>query len=263
VRLRLDPRRVGYVLLGWVVAAGLLLLWQVWASSAELLYLSTFTDALDAMWQLLTGPSLTADVLPSIGRMLAGYAIGCAVGIAIGIPVGYLRGLEAWVRPVLEFMRALPAPVILPMALLLLGANNGMKIAVIAFGSSWPVMLNSIDGARSVDPLLIDTGKVNRLGTFAILRRIVLPASLPQISAGMRTALGIALILMVFSEMIGSDSGLGFQILTSQRRFLVPETYGGVLLIGLIGWALTVGFAFTERRVLAWHHGRTGGGAGG
>jgi ABC-type nitrate/sulfonate/bicarbonate transport system permease component len=167
------------------------------------------------------------------------------------------------VRPVLEFMRALPAPVILPMALLLLGANTGMKVAVIAFGSSWPVMLNSIDGARSVDPLLIDTGKVNRLGTFAILRRIVLPASLPQISAGMRTALGIALILMVFSEMIGSDSGLGFQILTSQRRFLVPETYGGVLLIGLIGWAFTVVFAFTERRVLAWHHGRTGGGAGG
>ena len=132
-----------------------------------------------------------------------------------------------------------------------------------AFGSSWAVMLNSIDGARSVDPLLIDTGKVNRLGTFAILRRIVLPASLPQISAGMRTALGIALILMVFSEMIGADSGLGFQILTSQRRFLVPETYGGVLLIGLIGWAFTVVFAFTERRVLAWHHGRTGGGAGG
>ena len=115
MRLRLDPRKVGYVLLGWVVAAGLLLLWQVWAANAELLYLSTFTDAVEAMWRMVTGPSLTADVLPSIGRMLAGYAIGCAVGIAIGIPVGYLRSLEPWVRPVLEFLRALPAPVILPM----------------------------------------------------------------------------------------------------------------------------------------------------
>jgi ABC-type nitrate/sulfonate/bicarbonate transport system permease component len=263
MRLRLDPRKIGYVLLGWVVAAGLLLLWQVWAANAELLYLSTFTDAVEAMWRMVTGPSLRADVLPSIGRMLAGYAIGCAVGIAIGIPVGYLRSLEPWVRPVLEFLRALPAPVILPMALLLLGATTGMKVAVIAFGSCWAVMLNSIDGARSVDPLLIDTGKVNRLGTPQILRRIVLPASMPQIFAGMRTALGIALILMVFSEMIGADSGLGFQILTSQRRFLVPETYGGVLLIGLIGWAFTVLFTFTERRVLAWHYGRTGGGAGG
>jgi ABC-type nitrate/sulfonate/bicarbonate transport system permease component len=75
----------------------------------------------------------------------------------------------------------------------------------------------------------------------------------------MRTALGIALIVMVFSEMIGATSGLGYQILTAQRRFLVPETYGGVLLIGIIGWAFTVLFSFTERRVLSWHHGRTGG----
>jgi ABC-type nitrate/sulfonate/bicarbonate transport system permease component len=259
VRSRLDVRTIGYVLLGWVVAAALLLLWQVYASGAELLYLSPFTDSVDAMWDLLTGASLHVDVLPSIGRMLAGYAIGCAVGIAIGVPVGYLRGLEPWVRPVLEFLRALPAPVILPLALLLLGANTGMRIGVIAFGASWAVMLNAIDGARGVDPLLIDTGKVNRLGTLAVLRRIVLPASMPQIFAGMRTALGIALIVMVFSEMIGATSGLGFQILTAQRRFEVPETYGGVLLIGLIGWAFTVLFSYTERRVLAWHHGRTGG----
>jgi ABC-type nitrate/sulfonate/bicarbonate transport system permease component len=244
MKLRLDARRIGYILLGWLVAVGLLLLWQVYASSADLLYLSTFTDSVDAMWGFLSEPSLSVDVLPSVGRMIAGYVIGCAAGIAIGVPVGYLRSMEPWVRPVLEFMRSLPAPVILPMALLLLGANTGMKVAVIAFGCCWPVMLNAIDATRAVDPLLIDTGKVNRLGTFAILRRIALPASMPQIFAGMRTALGIALILMV---------------LTSQRRFLVPEVYGGVLLIGLIGWAFTVLFSQLERRVLAWHHGRTGG----
>jgi ABC-type nitrate/sulfonate/bicarbonate transport system permease component len=259
MRARFDARRIGFILLGWLVAAALLALWQVYASSAKLLYLSTFTDSVDAMWSYVTGPSLSEDVLPSVGRMLAGYVIGCAAGIAIGVPVGYLRRMEPWLRPVLEFMRSLPAPVILPMALLLLGANTGMKVAVIAFGCCWPVMLNAIDATRSVDPLLIDTGKVNRLGTFAILRRIALPASMPQIFAGMRTALGIALILMVFSEMIGASSGLGFQILTSQRRFLVPEVYGGVLLIGVIGWAFTVLFSQMERRVLAWHHGRMGG----
>jgi ABC-type nitrate/sulfonate/bicarbonate transport system permease component len=259
MRLRLDARRIGYILLGWLVAAGLLALWQLYAASAKLLYLSTFSDSVSAMWGFLSGPSLSVDVLPSVGRMIAGYLIGCAVGIAIGVPVGYLRRMEPWVRPVLEFMRSLPAPVILPMALLLLGANTGMKVAVIAFGCSWPVMLNAIDATRAVDPLLIDTGKVNRLGTFEVLRRIALPASMPQIFAGMRTALGIALILMVFSEMIGASSGLGFQILTSQRRFLVPEVYGGVLLIGVIGWAFTVLFSQLERRVLAWHSGRTGG----
>ena len=257
--VRYDLRSAMYVGLGWIVAVALLGLWQVYATSADLLYLSSFTDAVSAAWSLVTQDSLTADVLPSIGRFLAGYAIGCAVGVAVGIPVGYIRALEPWVRPVLEFLRSLPAPAIVPIAVLLLGATSWTRIAVIAFGSCWAVLLNAIDGARGVDPLLIDTGRVNRLGTMELLRRIVFPAALPQIFAGLRIALGIALIVMVFSEMIASTSGLGFQILTSQRRFLVPETYGGVLLIGLIGWAFSVMFLFVERRVLSWHIGRLGG----
>jgi ABC-type nitrate/sulfonate/bicarbonate transport system permease component len=259
VRVRYDLRTAMYVGLGWVVAVALLGLWQVYASNAELLYLSTFTDSVSATWSLITQDSLTTDVLPSIGRFLAGYAIGCSVGVAVGIPVGYIRSLEPWVRPVLEFLRSLPAPAIVPIAVLLLGATSWTRIAVIAFGSCWAVLLNAIDGARGVDPLLIDTGRVNRLGTLELLRRIVLPAAMPQIFAGLRIALGIALIVMVFSEMIASTSGLGYFILTSQRRFLVPETYGGVLLIGIIGWAFSVLFLFVERRVLSWHVGRLGG----
>jgi ABC-type nitrate/sulfonate/bicarbonate transport system permease component len=259
MRLRYDMRAAMYIGLGWVVAAGLLVLWQVYASAADLLYLSTFTDSISATWELVTGDGLTTDVLPSIGRFLAGYGIGCAIGVAVGVPAGYIRSLEPWVRPVLEFMRSLPAPALVPIAVLLLGATSWTRIAVIAFGCCWAVLLNAIDGARGVDPLLIDTGRVNRLGTLEILRRIVLPAALPQIFAGLRIALGIALIVMVFSEMIASTSGLGYYILTSQRRFLVPETYGGVLLIGLIGWAFSVLFLYVERRVLSWHIGRLGG----
>jgi ABC-type nitrate/sulfonate/bicarbonate transport system permease component len=259
MRLSLRPRAIAHLALGWLVAAALLALWQLAASSADALYLSTFGDAASALWDLVSHSTLTTDVLPSIARVAAGYAIGCAVGVLVGIPIGYLRGLEPWVRPVLEFLRAMPAPAILPIALLVLGANNGMKIAVIAFGSCWAVLLNAIDGARGVDALLIDTGRVNGLGRAGIMRHIVVPASMPQVFAGMRTALGIALIVMVFSEMVAATSGVGFYILTAQRRFSVPETYGGVLLIGIIGWAFTVAFSFAERRVLGWHYGRLGG----
>jgi ABC-type nitrate/sulfonate/bicarbonate transport system permease component len=256
---RYDLRTATYIGVGWIVVIALLGLWQLYATSAELLYLSPFSDAISATWSLATQSTLKTDVLPSIGRFLAGYGIGCVVGVAVGVPVGYIRSLEPWVRPVLEFLRSLPAPAIVPLAVLLLGATSWTRIAVIAFGSCWAVLLNAIDGARGVDPLLVDTGKINRLGTFEILRRIVVPAAMPQIFAGLRIALGIALIVMVFSEMIASTSGLGFYILTSQRRFLVPETYGGVLLIGLIGWAFSVLFLYVERRVLSWHVGRLGG----
>ena len=251
-------RRVGTLMLGWLVAALLLLVWQLYANSAQQLYLPTFTSAATAAWHLLSQSTLTSDVLPSVGRFALGYAIGSAIGIAVGTPLGYLRALEPWVRPVLEFLRALPAAAILPIALLLLGTGGGMRVTVIAFGACWPVLLNAIDGARHVDPVLIDTGTINGLGRLGLLRRIVLPASLPQIFAGLRTALGIALIVMVLSEMYGASSGLGYFILTAQRRFLVPETYGGVLVLGIIGWLFSVLFARVERRALAWHHGRVG-----
>ena len=252
-------RRVGTVMLGWLVVALLLLMWQLYAESAQQLYLPTFSEAAREMWDLLSQSTLTSDVLPSVGRFALGYVIGCAIGIAIGTPVGYFRALEPWVRPVLEFLRAMPAAAILPLALLLLGTGGGMRVTVIAFGACWPVLLNAIDGARNVDPVLIDTGRINGLGRLGVLRRIVLPASLPQIFAGLRTALGIALIVMVLSEMYGASSGLGYFILTAQRRFLVPETYGGVLVLGIIGWLVSVGFTRFERRALAWHFGRVGG----
>jgi ABC-type nitrate/sulfonate/bicarbonate transport system permease component len=251
-------RRVGALALGWLVAALLLLVWQLYANSAQQLYLPTFTSAATAAWHLLSQSTLTSDVLPSVGRFALGYAIGSAIGIFVGTPLGYLRALEPWMRPVLEFLRALPAAAILPIALLLLGTGGGMRVTVIAFGACWPVLLNAIDGARNVDPVLIDTGRINGLGRLGVLRRIVLPASLPQIFAGLRTALGIALIVMVLSEMYGASSGLGYFILTAQRRFLVPETYGGVLVLGVIGWLFSVLFGLLERRALAWHHGRVG-----
>jgi ABC-type nitrate/sulfonate/bicarbonate transport system permease component len=253
-------RRLALLALGWLVAALLLLLWQLYAKSAQQLFLPTFASAASATWRLLTQSTFTSDVLPSIGRFVAGFVIGCAVGIVVGTPLGYLRWIEPWTRPVLEFLRALPAAAILPIALLLLGTGNGMRITVIAFGACWPVLLNAMDGARQVDPVLIETGRVNGLSRRAILQRIVVPASLPQIFAGMRTALGIALIVMVLSEMYGATSGLGYFILTSQRRFLVPETYGGVLALGIIGWLFSVLFSRFERKALAWHFGRIGSG---
>jgi ABC-type nitrate/sulfonate/bicarbonate transport system permease component len=251
-------RRIPHLVLGWLVAALLLLFWQLYAESAQQLYLPTFASAATATWHLVTGSTLTSDVLPSVGRFAAGYAIGCVIGVAVGTPLGYLRELDPWVRPVLEFLRAMPATAILPIALLLLGTGGGMRVTVIAFGACWPVLLNAVDGARDVEPVLIETGKINGLGRYAVLRRIVLPASLPQIFAGLRTALGIALIVMVLSEMYGASSGLGYLILTAQRRFEVPETYGGVLVLGIIGWLFSVMFTRVERRALAWHYGRLG-----
>jgi ABC-type nitrate/sulfonate/bicarbonate transport system permease component len=119
----------------------------------------------------------------------------------------------------------------------------------------WPVLLNAIDGVRGIDPTLRETARVYRIPPLQTLLSVVLPAASPRIFAGMRTALSLALILMVISEMEASTNGIGFFILQSQRSFAIPDMWSGMLLLGLIGFAFNAGFVEVERRVLRWHRG--------
>ena len=126
---------------------------------------------------------------------------------------------------------------------------------LIAFVCVWPVLLNTIDGVTGIDPTLRETARVYGVSGRDRLLRIVLPAASPQIFAGMRTSLSLALILMVISEMVASTNGIGFFVLQSQRSFAIPEMWSGILLLGLLGYALNLIFVLVERRVLAWHRG--------
>jgi ABC-type nitrate/sulfonate/bicarbonate transport system permease component len=160
--------------------------------------------------------------------------------------------------PLTHFLRSVPAPVMIPPALVLLGLGSGMKIAVIAFGAVWPILLNTIDGVRSQDPTTLEMARAYGIRGTERLRRIVLPAASPQIFAGLRTSLSIALILMVISEMVASTNGIGNFVLQSQRTFAIPDMWSGILLLGLLGIALSMAFALIERRVLRWHRGARG-----
>ena len=136
----------------------------------------------------------------------------------------------------MQFLRAIPAPALLPFAILVLGVGNSMKIFIIAFVCLWPVLLNTIDGVAGVDPTLRETARVYRIGARDRILRVMLPAAAPQIFAGMRTSLSLALILMVISEMVASTNGIGYFVLQSQRSFAIPEMWSGILLLGLLGY---------------------------
>jgi ABC-type nitrate/sulfonate/bicarbonate transport system permease component len=130
-----------------------------------------------------------------------------------------------------------------------------MKVFIIALVCLFPVLLNAIDGVRSIDPTFAETSRVYGIGGIDRLRYLTLPAAMPQIFAGMRTSLSLALILMVISEMVASTNGIGYFVLQSQRQFAIPEMWAGILLLGLLGYLLNVVFLLVERRVLRWHRG--------
>ncbi|MFD1824380.1 MULTISPECIES: ABC transporter permease [Mumia] len=202
------------------------------------------------------GERFRTDILPSVARFAIGTALAIVLGIAAGVWIGSARRVRSLLEPLLEFFRAIPPPVLVPILILIVGVNDRMKITVIVIGAVWPVLLNTIEGVRSVDTVLLDTARTYGLKGWTRLRTVVLPSAAPQIAAGVRQSLAIGLILMVISEMFASSSGLGFTIVLFQRSFAIPEMWSGIVLLGLIGVAVSVVFQLCERKILHWYYGQ-------
>ncbi|HWL00909.1 MAG TPA: ABC transporter permease [Microbacteriaceae bacterium] len=212
----------------------------------------------EAFGQTWFGSALTVDVLPSVGRLLTGIVIAVVAGIAVGLLVGSNRWLRSLVEPVFEFFRAIPPPMLVPLLALALGIGDQAKVLVIVAGAVWPVLLNTVEGVRAVDSVQRETARSYQLSTPRRVVSIVLPSAAPQIMAGVRQCISIALILMVISEMSASSSGIGYQILVFQTNYQYPQMWSGVILLGLIGILLALAFQLAERYVLGWYHGLKG-----
>jgi ABC-type nitrate/sulfonate/bicarbonate transport system permease component len=204
--------------------------------------------------QWLTDPAAWTDsVLPSVGRLLLGWSMAAGVGIGLGTIIGLSRRARAYVEPTIHFLRAIPPPALLPLFIVLLGIDDGMKVAMIAFGATWPILLNTGDAVASVDPLHRATSRVYRLGRRLELTRVILPSAAPGILAGLRISLSISVILMVISEMVATVDGIGFQLVQAQRSFRGVDVWSTILLLGLLGYGLNGVLGAIERRVLAGH----------
>lgn len=240
------------------MVAVLLTVWETAAIVWPAPYLPRLELVAQSFLRLIHGDLLKTAVAPSLYRFAIGLGIAIAVGSITGLVLGYFRELTPWVRPLLEFLRFIPPVAILPASLILFGPTDAMRIFIIAFGSVFPIILAAMDGARRVEPLLIDVARVNGLTARQRIFEVLLPASLPSIFAGIRIALSIGLVMMVISELLAADNGLGFFILRSQRLFRTADVYAGVILLGALGFLLTIGLLSLERKLVAWHRGWRG-----
>jgi ABC-type nitrate/sulfonate/bicarbonate transport system permease component len=158
--------------------------------------------------------------------------------------------------PHIEYWRAMPPPALLPISVVLLHSiANRQKVAFIAFFCLFPVLLNTIDGVRGIDPTLVETARSFGVPRRERIRRLVLPAAAPQIAAGMRTSLSLAVITMVLAEYFSSTSGVGYVLLISKNTFQLSPMWAAIVLIGVLGYLLNMLFVLVERQVLAWHRG--------
>jgi ABC-type nitrate/sulfonate/bicarbonate transport system permease component len=232
-----------------------LVAWGLWSAGSDTYYYPPLTEILSTFADTWLFERVGSDVVPSLVRMGLGYGIAVLLGIGLGLLLGTSGRARRAAAPIVEFLRAIPPPALLPFAILVIGVGNSMKVFIIAFVCLWPILLNTIDGVTGIDPTLRETTRVYGIEGRERLGRVMLPAASPQIFAGMRTSLSLALILMVISEMVASTNGIGYFVLQSQRTFAIPEMWSGILLLGILGYTLNGAFVLIERRVLRWHRG--------
>ena len=233
--------------------AAILICWQVWSARAGIFFFPPLLEILHAFYDNWIFSRVISDVLPSLARMLAGYGIAVVLALAAGVCLGLSNLLYRTSLPVIEFVRAVPVVALIPFAILVFGIDSGMKVFIIVVGCIWPILLNTIDGIRSLNETLRDTARLYRLTPWERLRFVVLPAASPQIFAGLRTGMSLAVILMVISEMVASTNGIGFFVIQAQRTFAIGDMWSGIVLLGLLGFALNTLLLWVERWLLAWH----------
>ena len=246
---------------GFLLIILLLAMWEA-ASAMELVdpvSLPRVSTIVESWAGVLLNGALPNQLLPSLGRIASGFALAVVVAVPLGLLMGTVRFAYRLLEPITEFIRPIPSSAYIPIAILFLGIGNEMKVFVIFLACLFPVLLNTFGGVRSVDPVLVETGRTFGLSRIKTLWQIILPAALPHILTGMRISLGLALVVSVVAEMISGNSGIGYFILNMQRIFRVPEMFAGIFTLGVLGYLINVGFLQVERYFLRWRGTRQAG----
>jgi sulfonate transport system permease protein len=242
----------------WLPAVLLVLWW--FAPSPKSLYFPPLWVIIDAFRQEWLGngaAQISTDLVPSLWHIAAGYAIAVVAGVAIALLLSSVRVLYNASLPLITFFRGLPSPALIPALLLIFGLGSGFKVAIIAFGSMWPVLLNAYDGFHSINLVQQETARSYRLGPLRQIFMLKLPAASPQIVAGARVGLQVSILLMVASEFLAATQGIGYAISVAQVNFDTPGLWSGMLLLGVVGIIANALFLLAERGVLYWHTGMT------
>jgi len=239
---------------GLLSILGAMLLWELIcrAGLVNLSLLPPPSQIAPALWKILASGSFLTPLGQTLGMLLIGYTIACMAGVALGLLMGCSDYLYGLLEPLVEVIRPIPKPALIPAMVVFLGIGAGMKITMVALAALFPVLINTLQGVRGVDPVLLATARTRGCSRLATIRKIILPASLPMILTGMRVSLSMGLVLVILAEMLAAESGIGFLILDLQRSFQVRPMYAWIAILAVVGLLLNVLFEMVEDRAVPW-----------
>lgn len=245
-----------------------------WKSSAILLFLAVWEIApnhlLDAgsrvflpplhqvaraWWHLAEDGTLWEQTRASIGRSLAGFLLAVVTAVPLGLLIAWFRPVSEFLNPLLEVFRNTAALALLPVFTLLIGIGETSKIAIVVYAAFFPILLNTIAGVKTVDPLLVRAARTLGLGNLRMFAKVILPAAIPTVFTGIRMGGAASILVLIAAEMVGAKAGLGIYIQTTQSSFLIPQMYAGIATISVLGVLANYGLVALERRASRWRVG--------
>ncbi|MBT2594530.1 ABC transporter permease [Arthrobacter sp. ISL-72] len=250
---------------GWKSLAVLLFLalWELGptylASPSTRVFLPPLHEVLAAGAKLLETGQLQNHLQASLTRSVSGFSIAVVSAVVLGLLIAWYGWLSSFLNPLLELFRNTATLALLPVFTLLLGIGEESKITIVAYAAFFPVLLNTIAGVRTVDPLLIRAARSLGLNSFRLFQKVILPSAVPTIFTGIRMAGTSSILVLIAAEMVGAKAGLGYLIVNSQMSFLIPDMYAGILTVSVLGLAVNVLLVALERHFSRW---RTAVGAG-
>ena len=265
--LRLVGRALVSLFVGFGLIAALLLAWELALTGRDLFQFKPPSVILAKMyetwfsgppWHLFMTEAVWRDIVPSLVRALGGWALGAVIGIAVGIIAGRLPRARGYIDPVVSYLRSIPKAALVPTFIIVFGASEVTRVIAIAASTIWLVLMNTMHGVRTLDPVMRDTGRVFHIPAWKQLTHIILPFAAPKIFAALRVTLSLALKVMLVAEWLLTDYGLGYYLLDRQRNYAIAEMWSALFMLALLGYLLNVLFLMVERRLLAWHEGAHG-----
>jgi NitT/TauT family transport system permease protein len=242
-------------------SAALALFFLLWEFGPNLLdsstrvFLPPLHEDLQAWWTLLENGGLWTQLSASLTRSATGFGLAIGAAVPLGLVIAWYRPVADFLNPLLELFRNTAALALLPVFTLLLGIGETSKIAIIAYASFFPVLLNTIAGVKTVDPLLVRAARTMGLSSPRMFQKVVLPAAVPTIFTGIRMAGAASILVLIAAEMAGAKAGLGYLIINDQSSFLIPEMYAGILTISVLGLVINGALVRLESHFSRWRTG--------
>ncbi|TCJ97075.1 ABC transporter permease [Nocardia alba] len=215
-------------------------------------FLPPFSTVVQAFVELAGNGQLAEHTSASLTRSVTGFSIALVIAVPVGIAIAWYKPVSDFINPVLELFRNTAALALLPVFVLILGIGETSKIALIGYATFFPILLNTITGVRTVDPLLVKSAVSLGFSPLRLFQKVILPAAIPSIFTGIRMAAAGSILVLIAAEMIGARAGLGYLITAAQQNFQIPQMYAGIVAISLIGLGFNFALVALERRLSRW-----------